>query len=295
MQLSAQGTKRPVDMEEEFRLLTLQVIGEAILGLPYEECDKVEGPARPACDREQHRWGLLCWGTSCTESLVAGAAFHAPAPLNRCQSVATAGVVMQQWRQHHQRQQQQQRRRRAAAIFAEAAAAAAAAAPASRRSVRRVPQSSYTAKPHATPATDSNKMKYTLQVFPQLYLPVMEESNRRVLQPWREWLPTPALFLYNSRMRHLNSYILGLLRKRWAEHKAGAGPAKPDVLERILAAVQVSCHKTMETAGTCSAMDVRILLSSPLVQLSFASGRVVAAVQQRACPFLFRKRATAGR
>lgn len=96
-------------------------------------------------------------------------------------------------------------------------------------------------------------MKYTLQVFPQLYLPVMEESNRRVLQPWREWLPTPALFLYNSRMRHLNSYILGLLRKRWAERKAGAGPAKPDVLERILAAVQVNCRKTMETAGTPAA------------------------------------------
>lgn len=106
MQLSAQGTKRPVDMEEEFRLLTLQVIGEAILGLPYEECDKVDGPAWPTCDREQHRWGLLCWETSCTESPVAGAACHAPAPLNRCQSVAMAGVVMQQWRQHQQQQRQ---------------------------------------------------------------------------------------------------------------------------------------------------------------------------------------------
>ena len=30
-----------VDMEEEFRLLTLQVIGEAILSLPPEECDRV--------------------------------------------------------------------------------------------------------------------------------------------------------------------------------------------------------------------------------------------------------------
>lgn len=28
-------------MEEEFRLLTLQIIGEAILSLPPDECDRV--------------------------------------------------------------------------------------------------------------------------------------------------------------------------------------------------------------------------------------------------------------
>jgi hypothetical protein len=32
-----------VHLEEEFRLLTLQVIGEAILSLPPEECDRVRG------------------------------------------------------------------------------------------------------------------------------------------------------------------------------------------------------------------------------------------------------------
>lgn len=77
------------------------------------------------------------------------------------------------------------------------------------------------------------------QVFPQLYLPVMEEANLRVLAPWREYLPTPAWWTFNSRMRRLNSYILGLLRKRWAARQNGLGPDKPDVLERILAAVQV--------------------------------------------------------
>ena len=38
---AACGSGRPVDMEEEFRLLTLQVIGEAVLSLPPEECDQV--------------------------------------------------------------------------------------------------------------------------------------------------------------------------------------------------------------------------------------------------------------
>jgi hypothetical protein len=35
------GTGQPIHVEEEFRLLTLQVIGEAILSLPAEECDRV--------------------------------------------------------------------------------------------------------------------------------------------------------------------------------------------------------------------------------------------------------------
>lgn len=35
------GSGQAVDMEEEFRLLTLQVIGEAILGLHHDECDQV--------------------------------------------------------------------------------------------------------------------------------------------------------------------------------------------------------------------------------------------------------------
>jgi hypothetical protein len=37
------GTGEVVHLEEEFRLLTLQVIGEAILSLPPEECDRVRG------------------------------------------------------------------------------------------------------------------------------------------------------------------------------------------------------------------------------------------------------------
>ena len=45
------GTGRPVDMAEELRMLTLQVIGEAILSLPPEECDKASSTflvSRPA-------------------------------------------------------------------------------------------------------------------------------------------------------------------------------------------------------------------------------------------------------
>lgn len=37
----ANRSGQAVDMEEEFRLLTLQVIGEAVLSLPADECDRV--------------------------------------------------------------------------------------------------------------------------------------------------------------------------------------------------------------------------------------------------------------
>jgi len=39
------GSGQPVDMAEEFRMLTLQVIGEAILSLPPEECDQARAGA----------------------------------------------------------------------------------------------------------------------------------------------------------------------------------------------------------------------------------------------------------
>jgi cytochrome P450 len=35
------GTGAPVEINEEFRLLTLQVIGEAVLSMAPEDCDKV--------------------------------------------------------------------------------------------------------------------------------------------------------------------------------------------------------------------------------------------------------------
>jgi cytochrome P450 len=47
------------------------------------------------------------------------------------------------------------------------------------------------------------------RVFPHLYLPIMEEGNRRSLEPWRTYLPTPAWFRQRSRVRQLNAYIIG--------------------------------------------------------------------------------------
>ena len=56
-------------------------------------------------------------------------------------------------------------------------------------------------------------------VFPNLYIPVMEESNHRVLAPWRNLYPT-TVWQYNSRVRRLNSYIINILRERRAARAA---------------------------------------------------------------------------
>eukprot|EP00879_Flechtneria_rotunda_P019652 GHRR01020649.1.p1 GENE.GHRR01020649.1~~GHRR01020649.1.p1 ORF type:complete len:480 (+),score=98.10 GHRR01020649.1:247-1686(+) len=80
------------------------------------------------------------------------------------------------------------------------------------------------------------------RVFPKLYLPVMEEGNKRVLRPYRKYLPTPAWFSFKYKMAQLNSFLTHLIRDRWGARQAGNVPERGDILDRILAAI--------ETAGT---------------------------------------------
>lgn len=92
------------------------------------------------------------------------------------------------------------------------------------------------------------------RVFPQLYLPVMEESNRRVLEPWRQLYPLTA-YQYNQRVSQLNKYIISIIRARRAAHAANSGkpPAKPDILDRVLAAAEVCIHRPR--ALGCTGID----------------------------------------
>jgi beta-ring hydroxylase len=87
------------------------------------------------------------------------------------------------------------------------------------------------------------------EVMPELYLPIMEECNRRSLEPWRTFLPTKAFFEHKSRVKKLNAYITKLIRKRWkTKHSATAVPNEndsidnphADILDRVLADVPKS-------------------------------------------------------
>ena len=81
---------------------------------------------------------------------------------------------------------------------------------------------------------------WCLQVFPQLYLPTMTENNRRVMQPWREYLPSPGWFRHRTRVQRLNSYIVGRIQERWAARRKGLRTQAPDILDRIMAAMEAS-------------------------------------------------------
>ncbi|KAJ9506750.1 hypothetical protein QJQ45_013291 [Haematococcus lacustris] len=51
------------------------------------------------------------------------------------------------------------------------------------------------------------------RVFPQLYLPVMEEANRRVLRPYRMYLPMlPEFWRFRWRMAELNNFLINYFR-----------------------------------------------------------------------------------
>ena len=82
------------------------------------------------------------------------------------------------------------------------------------------------------------------QVFPELYLPVMEENNIRVLRPWRPYLPLPSTFAYQRCVARLNAYLTGLIRRRWAARQAGDVSGTPDTLDRVLQAIEVSRKST---------------------------------------------------
>jgi hypothetical protein len=112
------GTGEIVHLEEEFRLLTLQVIGEAILSLPPEDCDRVSSSS----------------GCSWSANL-----YNPAAPQQRPLLIAHNSCVFSD-------------------------------------GLIRSALHAYRCLP--------------VQVFPQLYLPVMEESNKRVLRPHRKYLPT---------------------------------------------------------------------------------------------------------
>ena len=77
------------------------------------------------------------------------------------------------------------------------------------------------------------------EVMPNLYLPIMEECNRRSLEPWRKYLPTPEWFAHRKRVAMLNEYIVNLIRGRWKKRTSGEANENPDILDRVLASVEV--------------------------------------------------------
>ena len=71
------------------------------------------------------------------------------------------------------------------------------------------------------------------ELFPSLYLPIMDECNRRSLSPWRSFLPTPEWFAHRRRVRQLDDAIVDIIRARWQKKTRGES-VPDDILERVL-------------------------------------------------------------
>lgn len=124
------------------------------------------------------------------------------------------------------------------------------------------------------------------QTFAHMYLPIVEEGNKRTWHPERMYLPTPAWFKFRKDVATLNNYVTKLIEKRWEVRCAEAAAAQPtsrvqDVLDEIMGAIKpedwgwdVICQirdeiKTFILAGHETSAS---MLAWALYELSLQSG-----------------------
>lgn len=94
------------------------------------------------------------------------------------------------------------------------------------------------------------------RVFPQLYLPIVEEANARTWYPWRALFPTESWRAYYRCINELNAFVTDVIRRRahaFDEARAqGRDPCEGrnvDVLDRILLGVQQAADADDASAG----------------------------------------------
>lgn len=75
------------------------------------------------------------------------------------------------------------------------------------------------------------------QTFAKMYLPIVEEGNLRIWQPWRMYLPLPAWFKFRSDVKRLDTYMTGLMEKRRVLRAQKAPKQHQDVLDKMLIAL----------------------------------------------------------
>jgi cytochrome P450 len=76
-------------------------------------------------------------------------------------------------------------------------------------------------------------------VLPRLYLPIVDEANKRTWQPWRWLLPNSH---YSTAVRQLNEFVTRIIEQRWKDRAtrfrlARSGMLQLDILDRLLFAM----------------------------------------------------------
>ena len=80
------------------------------------------------------------------------------------------------------------------------------------------------------------------KTFAKMYLPIVEEGNKRTWNPARMYIPSSSWFKYNRDVSILNDYMYSLIIQRWEQRKREEGRAmaqyrREDILDRTLAAI----------------------------------------------------------
>lgn len=71
--------------------------------------------------------------------------------------------------------------------------------------------------------------------FAHMYLPIVDECNKRVWHPERAYMFfMPFFWKHYYHVYRLNSYVSSLIWKRWEERKDSSVPKKADMLDRVL-------------------------------------------------------------
>uniref|UniRef100_A0A6U5M9T4 Cytochrome P450 n=1 Tax=Corethron hystrix TaxID=216773 RepID=A0A6U5M9T4_9STRA len=73
--------------------------------------------------------------------------------------------------------------------------------------------------------------------FAIMYLPIVDEGNRRVWAPHRAYMVwTPAFWRHLAAVRRLNGYVSSLIMRRWEERRTSSieGRRRKDVLDHVL-------------------------------------------------------------
>jgi len=74
------------------------------------------------------------------------------------------------------------------------------------------------------------------EVLAKIYLPIMEECNKRVIHRWRVYVPTLSWFQQEQRLRKLNNFIKTVVEKRWRDYTSETQPR--DLLDQMIAALK---------------------------------------------------------
>ncbi|HEY8379510.1 MAG TPA: cytochrome P450 [Nannocystis sp.] len=77
-------------------------------------------------------------------------------------------------------------------------------------------------------------------VLPRLYEPLVEEANKRVWQPFRAYLPTPAKFRYDRSLASLNATLVAKVRARLRARRANPEAKAADMLDMLIASLAES-------------------------------------------------------